>query len=122
MIDQRQNNQNHSFGCIYVLHTGSLSKSNHPRNDDKQEDSEERHSPKPKARPLRVHNFGQDSKQRQVYNRAELFVRNTARSNLREEGAAHVQQMWLEGSAQDLGSVWCDLQVEKPCEVSCCQK
>ena len=49
--DQRQNNQNHSFSCIYVLHTGSLSKSDHPRNDDKQEDSEGPHSQKPKARP-----------------------------------------------------------------------
>ena len=27
----------------------------------------------------------------------------------------HVQQMWLGGSAQDSGCVWCDLQVEKPC-------
>ena len=115
MIDQRQNNRNHSLGWIYVLHTGSLSISSHPRNEDKQEDIEPPHNPKPKARPLRVHNGEQDSKQRRVYNRAQLFVRKTARSDLREEGAAHVQQMWLGGSAQDLGSVWCDLQVEKPC-------
>ena len=81
MIDQRQNNRNHNFGCIYVLHTGSLSKSNHPRNDDKQEDSEDPHSPKPKARPLRVYNFVHDSKQRRVYHRAQLFVRKTARSD-----------------------------------------
>ena len=81
MIDQRQNNRNLSFGCIYIPHTGSLSKSSHPSNDQKQEDSEGPNSPKPKARPLRIHNFVQDSKQRRVYYRAELFVRKTARSD-----------------------------------------